>query len=276
MYFKYDLKQDTFYNILKFIVPIIITIISCLTIYKETQEANSIGLIDRNIEFIDMYIYLFKGEKPFNPNELESFKFPFNWFMLNIGLMLIIGDYPFCELYNNHGMTILIKGGSRIKWILSKIVLIFINCIMYFLVIILTLFLFCNMNNIPIIFVLKPSNSDILVSCTTSITGFNLLKLLIMPFLTFTALSYFQLLISFLINNIYGFVAILILESVSVFFDKTIFIGNCSMLIRNSIFKYSNIDTNQSMVILSIVIVVSIATNIIYFKNCDILPLQEE
>ncbi|MDE5765449.1 MAG: hypothetical protein K2I00_10935 [Ruminococcus sp.] len=271
MYYKYDFKIGILYDWTKFLIPIVITAICCISFNSEITWVSEYEILDRTADFADLLLYIFKGEKPFEPLDNENFRFPFIWLMIQLSVSFIVGKYPFLEIYDNHGSLVLIKGHSRIKWMVSKFLWIMSVCIIYYFLIFAVAVLFSFVFGYSFKFAVYPSQSFVYLTAYDTINSIPLLKLFLLPLITSIALSYFQTAVSLLFQPIYGFVSILGICGISVFTDSVYTFGNCSLLIRNEIFNISDISTNKSLIFLTIIIVISFVFCIIYFNRCDIL-----
>lgn len=276
MYYKYDLKNGILYDKNKFIIPIIITIIACIGFNSEFQSAIKSGYADREAEFIDVLMYVLKGEKPFDPYNNEDFKFPFSWLINQLSIAFIIGKYPLSELYDNHGAFVLIKGGSRRKWVLSKYLWIVTVCIIYYLLILMTILIFCKISGFAVSLELKTSQSFAFLTASKTFTGIKLIKILLLPLFTSIALSSMQTAISLVFQSVYGFAFVLGVCGISIYSNSIWAIGNCSLLMRNEQFNYSDINTDKALILLCTIIIISFLFSIIYFDRYDILRGRRE
>lgn len=271
MYYKYDLKNGIIYDWMKFLLPVAIAIIACISFNSEISSAYKYETLDRAPDIGDLLLYIFKGEKPFEPLNNDNFKFPFMWLIIQLSIGFIVGKYPFSEVYDNHGSLVLIKGGSRIKWMVSKFLWIISVCMIYYFLIFIVSVL-CSLNwGYSFDFVIHPSNSPLYLTSYDTIGRTALLKLLLLPLTTSIALSFVQTAISLLFQPIYGFVSILGICGISVFTNSMYTLGSCSLLIRNEVFNISDIATNKVLILLSLVIMMSLVFCLIYFEKCDIL-----
>lgn len=271
MYYKYDLKNGIIYEWKQFLLPFFVTLVACFSFTSDIRTAENIGQIDRGIMLSDVIIYLFKGEQPFDPMNPESFRFPFLWLIIQLGLAFITGKYPLSEIYTNHGANVLIKGRSRTKWILSKFLWIFTVCIVYYLIIFLTIITYSKILNYNINLNLVETNSLILLAPIKNISITNLICIYLLPVTTSITISFLQFTIAVLFNSVISFAFTLVMCGVSIFYENIYLIGNCSLLIRNEIYNIDGISIKISYFILLVVIVISFTFSIVYFKNCDIL-----
>lgn len=271
MYYKYDLKNGIIYDWTKFLMPIVITVIACISMNYEIISAEKHGLVDRNADFADLLIYIFKGEKPFAPESSDDFKFPFMWLIIQLSVAFIVGKYPFSEIYDNHGSMVLIKGKSRKKWMISKFIWIISVCLILYMLIIITAAIFSAAFGFSFNFMIESSQSYVYLCYDKTIKGVELLKLLILPLITSISLSALQTVVSLVFQPIYGFAFIFGLCGLSVFTDSIYALGSCSILIRNEIFYISDISTNKAFILLSLVFILSFVFSLVYFEKCDIL-----
>lgn len=274
MYFKYDLKCGILHQWYYFLIPLCITIISLLSF--EVYLISGADYLDRMPTFADVWLYIFKGEKPFNELYKYQFHFPILWILNQTALSLIVGSYPFSELYDNHGSIVLLKGRSRIKWITSKLLWVICACVLYYLVMLTAIILFCLLTNIPLNLTIYPSISSFYVTSEQVISGIPILILLFLPFITSIALSFLQTAVSLLLGTISGFGTILVVCGLSIFTEHVAAFGNCSLLIRNEVFGYSDIQTRTSIIVLFCVIAITGIFCIISFRNYDVLCNRRE
>ena len=271
MYYKYDIRNGIIYDWMKFLIPVIIAVIGCLSFNSSIVLSERYGLLDRNADYIDLLLFIFKGEKPFSPLNNDDFKFPFMWLIIQLSLSFIIGKYPFSEIYDNHGAIVLIKGKSRKKWMISKFMWLYAVCIIYYFLIYIVTAVFSLCCRYTFDFVVHTSDSYIYLCSFEEINGLILIKLLLLPITASIAFSSLQTVIALIFQPVYGFVCVLCLCGLSIFTNSIFFLGNCSILIRNEIFCISDISTNNGLILLFAVCVISFIISIIYFDRCDIL-----
>lgn len=275
MYYKYDMKKGTLYEWKIFVLPFVIAIVACLSFFSEMTTAKSLGLLDRQLVLGDVFLYFFKGEKIFEPENPEKFRFPFLWLINQLSIAFITGKYPLSELNNNYGISVLIKGKSRRKWIMSKYLWIISVCFLYYAMLILTIFVFSIIAGYELNINFLKSDSVYLLS-PQYINAIEELKLYFLPLYVSITFSFLQLTISLYSNSIYGFLILLFLYGISVFSESIYAIGNCSLLIRNDIFNTSNIYTNNSYILLSVVMLSVCIIGIFFFDCHDIIPSRRD
>lgn len=268
MYYKYDLKNGIIYDCAKFLIPILITIIACISFNSIITSAEINEMLDRNADFADLLLYIFKGEKTFNPLEDEEFHFPFMWLIIQLSVAFIVGKYPFSEIYDNYGSVILIKGKSRKKWIISKFLWIVTVCVLFYLLIIITAIIFSLIFGFSFNLKVFPSQSFVYLTSINYLDSRILIKLFLLPLVTSIALSFFQTAISLLFQPVYGFICILIICGTSIFTDSIYAFGRYSLLIR---YEYFNISIKTAILTLSIISIFSFLFCLVYFEKCDIL-----
>lgn len=120
MYCQYDLKQGVLRYWKSYLMPVVLTAVGCISFKMAVKDETAIGMLDRAVTFPDLLLYLWKGDKPNILYKEGEFHFPFLWILTQIQLSYIVGRYPTSELYDNHGAYVLIKGGSRFRWLQSK------------------------------------------------------------------------------------------------------------------------------------------------------------
>lgn len=271
MYYQYDLKQGVLRYWKSYLLPVILTVVGCISFKMAVKDEIAIGMLERAVTFPDLLLYLWKGDKPNILYKEGEFHFPFLWIITQLQLSYIVGRYPTSELYDNHGAYVLIKGGSRFRWLQSKCLVILINCLLFYGVTVLFAFIFSELNGFSMQFLIEPSASPLLLTSENNLTGVNLILLLLLPLLASIALSYVQLAITLFIDSTVGFTFVLGICAASIYFESIFIFPNCSALSRNALFNAGTIDTINAIILLFSIIVTSIFICHIYFGKTDII-----
>lgn len=271
MYYLYDLKQGVIRKWQFYLLPAVISLMSFLSFYITIDSAVKFDGIDREIYLSDLLLYLWKGDKPVVMYPIGEFHFPFMWFISQIALSFIVGRYPLSELYDGHGAYVLLKGSSRYHWLQSKFFVVLIDCIIYYSIVVVIALSFSLILGYSLLPTLPTSQSSLLLVANKSIESGKLIILLLLPFLTSIALSFFQLLISLFINSTFGFLSVLSLCGASIYFDNMWVIPNCSSLNRNSLFLSGEVVTSNAIIYLSCIAIVSYVLSQLYFSKNDII-----
>lgn len=271
MYFKYDIKIGLKMSLPWLVVIATVTLISCLSlsIFLMNDEPGLAKEYDPN--FVAYFVYLFQAVLPVELQDDGQFKLPILWFLINLLICFITGKYPYSEIHNNHGISIIIKGGSRIRWFLSKWLWSISVIVICYIVIFFSIIIYCLIAGNPVEFALLTNNSGFLLSPIKNLTGFGTLQLYLLPVLTSVSLVTIQLTISLLFNPLLGFMILNVICVSSAYTMLPILVGNCSMLIRSSIFLDGGITFLQSLSYCMIETVIFLVAGILLFMHYDLL-----
>lgn len=257
MYFKYDLKVGFLRNLPKLIVLAGIVLIANVSLRRNAE------LLSLNLSSFDYILYLVKSIPPF-PQSGEEFRFPIVWYLIQLYLMWIIGSYPFSSVYDNHGVSVLIYGGSRSRWYLSKVAWIALTVLAYYLVMTITSLLFCIVLGVPISWEIN------LFAVSEEFSS----AALLLPIVTSFVTGVFQLFLMTLTSPIVSFIAIAALSAASAYITTPLLFPNCSQLLKLSAFSEYGIGTAESYLTLGIVFAFSLTAGLIAFNKRDILKSQ--
>ena len=272
MYFKYDLKIGFRKNIMCLFIIAVIVVIAGAAFYFQISDEKSAGLeLPRELNSMDYFLHIFEGMRPFNQLSDEKFQIPITWFLINMILFYFTGKYPYSEIYNNHGANVLIKGGSRDKWFLSKWMWCIAGVILYYFVAYAFAVIFCLVAQIPISFDIKPIEHPDLLSPVLGSTQIDAVTVMILPIITSIAAVSVQLVVSLVTSVFIGFMFMAVLYISSAYYFSPFLIGNLSMLARSSIFCIEGISIIQAVIMSIVIIVLALVAGIWIFRRQDIM-----
>lgn len=272
MYFKYDLKIGFRKNIMCLLAAAAIVVTAGISFYFQILDEKSAGLeLPRNLNSMDYFLHIFEGMRPFDQFSDDKFQLPITWFLFNMILFYFTGKYPYSEIYNNHGANVLMKGGSRKKWFLSKWAWSIVCVLLYYFVAYIVVAIFCLAAKIPISFDIKPLEYQNLLSPVFKCTRIDTIKVMVLPIISSIAAVSVQLVISLVTSPFMGFMFMAVLYISSAYYFSPFLIGNFSMLARNSIFCINGIEIIHAVIILTVIIILSLAAGIWIFLRQDIM-----
>ncbi|ANV74364.1 hypothetical protein PDQ36_30810 [Bacillus cereus] len=218
-----------------------------------------------------MFDLLFEVFKGFTVEEKDVF--PIVWMLMNLFLAIFISTYCYEDLHKN-GVFILIRVKKISYWWLSKQIWIVQTVILYYLFTILSVFIVC------FCFYLFSSGLSFEISLAgffvkTYYMDFNLMKMFLILILSSITISMIQVSLSLLFTPMYGFLIVLIVLFISVFYSSPWFLGD-----HLSILKYNNFSdgmlTIQFSILYNLIVIlfVSVFTNF-YLKSKDIFSYSK-
>lgn len=220
----------------------------------------------------DFILKFFVGNEPFDINSKEKIDIPIIWIMFHSILSLIVGFYVSDDIKKSASALIIRVQSKRIWWS-SKFVWCIFSVLVYYIVFIFTVILFCLIfGNLSIV-----TNTDItekffkidisLIKDTDIILVF-----FIMPMISSIAISVFQVVLGLIIKPIYSFMLIVTIMVCSSFYSNTFLLFNFSMISRYNYFSSkSNITLQNGLVISICLIVISYIWGMIVIKRKDII-----
>lgn len=272
MYFKYDLKIGFRKNIMCLFIVAAIVVAAGTAFYFQILDEKSAGLeLPRNLNSMDYFLHIFEGMHPLDKFSDDKFQLPITWFLINTILFYFAGKYPYSEIYNNHGASVLIKGGSRDKWFISKWVWSILCVILYYFAAYIFVAIFCIVAKVPISFEIQPMEYQNLLSPVIESTKLDTVIVIILPIISSAAAISVQLLVSLIISPFMGFMFMAVLYISSAYYFNPFLIGNLSMLARSSIFRTDGISFIQAVIISSMTMILSLIAGIWIFRRWDIM-----
>lgn len=245
-----------------------ILVVLCIRTYRE------ISMYSGTYEFLSELWPVMSGAREYIVTQDSSFKLPSYWFLFHEYLFFLIGFYPVNELNLGNGQA-LIRSHSKKIWYLSKLFSAVVNVILYYLCFVL----FLAVGNLLHGGRWMPEN-HIIGLAGILIDGKSLsdlfLAFLLLPLLVSTALVSVQLMLSFLLGPVSSFMIITGYLIASVFWMNPLFIGNYSMLLRQSwVSGKQTITVPGGIVITLTVLLFSLLAGMIVFDRKDVLPTEQ-
>ena len=272
MYFKYDLKIGFRKNIMCLFIIAAIVVTAGMAFHFQISDEKSAGLeLPRDLNSMDYFLHIFEGMQPFDKLSGEKFQLPITWFLINMILFYFTGKYPYSEIYNNHGANVLMKGGSRDKWFLSKWLWCIVGVILYYFVAYVFVAIFCLAAQVPISFAIQPIGYQNLLSPVFEGTPIDTVKVIVLPILASIAAVSVQLVVSLGTSAFMGFMFMAVLYISSAYYFTPFLTGNLSMLARSGIFRIDGINVMQAVIISVVITVLSLAAGIWIFRRQDIM-----
>lgn len=269
---------DIKYGILrKFYKYILVCIMTALIVATYIHIYNSLRITGKinytRFSIADVWIYCFRG-KFININK-GSYEFPsVIYLLLQLIIAYTIGDYARKD-YEERARYIVPRTGSRVKWIICKMV--WILCV-------ISLIYVCMLGIITLLCMLHPYGilsfsinqelaheiTDIELIYSGSMTML-FLKLFLMSYITSLALGNLQLMLSFGINSECGYMMIIIIIILSAYIRKPLCIGNAFMYVNTTYVSGGIINSMYITVTSCFIILLCNLVLIKRFKKIDIM-----
>ncbi len=251
-----------------------ITALPCFLCWHKLRGVGFVG------STVDLLMYCFKGYKfvKFNSGVLE-FQLPIFWLLLVGGCLFLNLDYLLKDL-TNAGQQVIIRSKKRVTWYLSKCMWNICSCGLYFIIVVLTAFIFSVSTGGEITLHSNPTALMLIFEevCFEPISLFvedGLIISFFLPFLTVAALSMLEMTLCLIVKPASSFVGCMILLVVALFCPSPFILGNGAMTIRNSEIIAHGISSGSAVQIALITIIVCVISGSLCFKQVDIIGLEE-
>ena len=270
------LRHDVIRGLLRcrYLLSILIFSIPCFTFASVLHRTEIQGSL------MDYMLFLFQGKEPIIRSSIsEQIDLPIFWLLVTVGCLILNLDYLLKDM-TTAGQQVIIRSKCRKSWYLSKCVWNIGSCMLYFLIAGVTCALFAVITGSSLSFQNSPELTFTLfgfaVDKEMSIDPiYALLASWILPFLTITALSMFQMALCLFIKPVTSFVICIGLLILSIYWNSPFALGNGAMTIRSGFIANSGISPAASVLLAIVIIVISILVGTIRFQYTDILSLEE-
>lgn len=232
------------------------------------------------VTILDYWLSVFKGVSPPERRTLyESLMIPFGW-LAAVGGSLWIGIDSFVDSLSIDGYSVLLKSGSRSKWILSKYIWSFFFCLIYFgaSFLMASIYAMCHRNGGALADMFQCSEVSNLLLGTNmeaTLSGGEIGLLFLNPLMTVIALNMIQMTLCLWIKPVSSFLLTFGYLVVSVYWPVSCLCGNGAMIIRSTLMESGSISPGEMIVVNFILIVVSITVGVIRFYSFDLIRGRE-
>lgn len=274
---KYDLCQGILFKAVWWLPWIVLIVLFCID--YDYQAANISGYLGLESErcMADYLCYILAGMKAYTPLRDIPFQFPEIWVLIYSYVLMSVLKYPYDNLYT-HGTQILIRVKCRGIWWLSKCTYVIIKCIGMFLILYLTISIYCvcrggNLAGIPD-YILMLEISDYMQPMeewsAQVCTG-----LFILPAMTAVCIGLMQLLLSLITRPVYAFIGAMVIIIASAYLQSAFLPGSGAMFIRNSAVNPEGMNVSGCLVIAAAYSIICIFVGFVVFKRWDILKKED-
>ena len=189
--------------------------------------------------------------------EMREFHVPVVWLMIHLGCVFFTVEYPTRDM-NFFGQQIMIRSRNKGRWLLSKYCWNAVSVLIYWL---------GNLAG-------GMDGCDIFRDYFTA--NVMALRLIFMPFLTSLTISFIQMFVAIMLNDIFAVATSMFILVWSMCILNPLAIGNYSMLQRSNVFRRSGVSPMVGIPLMLTLIVITITANYILFKRKDILEPKKD
>ena len=276
---QYDLRRGVIRNWIFLFVPVCVAII-CISFRQSLLFWQTYGFQDVSASWALYVADFFKGLA--DVDRERGFQIPVLWMLGLLFPLFITLNYPFRDI-KTIGVQLLLRSESRVGWWLAKCVWCLCCTVVYFLLTYGTVTVLCAVWDIPLTLEISGDSIIVLFADTGMMpdvqevsAGQVILTVLVLPFLTVTALNMLELLLSLIIRPVYSFLACVSLVAASAYAKSPILFPNYANIARSGAFFVTGMDGRLGIAICLAVVVFSVAAGAAVFRRWDILPDYKE
>lgn len=226
----------------------------------------------------DIVLYLFKGMSWITDDKSEVI-IPTAYVLPNVLIAFAIGNYPFKDI-NGYGGMVLMRARKKSVWWISKCIWAVITSVVTYAILVVEVVAVALAGgrlswqvNRDICY--RVSGYDkTLIKNNVNLTRLAVYMLLV-GLLTTIAICLVQICVSQIFGPIIGYVAVVVILIMGVFFKSFLFIGNGFMAIRNVLYTPQGGDIRLTVITDIVIIAVSVIVGYVSFKRMDILKKSD-
>lgn len=270
---KYDLKNGFLLNIVKLFIIVLFVTAFCIDFYL---RKNGAYILDESIPpgtFMDYLLYIFAGIKEYTPSMTDEFLIPVKWLLLYLFILYSTLYYPYRDL-SSLGLNILIRTKGRIAWWISKCIWNICYVFSTYVLIFLTVIIFCLVMQEPISFDITSMFVNDLLGAESPYDTFSdrlVYIILLFPMFISIGLNLLQMTLVLFIKPLYSFGAIAVILLSSAYLLSPYLPGNYAMPIRSNYVVENGVSFSGGLIMFLIIVSVSIIVGSFYFRHYDIL-----
>ena len=265
---SFDLKNGLLKNKVLLIASIIIPAFLCSDISRKINMGGDTA------SFADNFVYVFGGMKEYIPSPTEPFVFPAVWMVLFLALPYATLSYPLNDI-QTFGQQVIFRSRQRTAWWLSKCAWNILCCVLYNLIVVGIIILFCvvtkndinlsiNKNLMQAIFDIKDQS---LPETNLHLTIVTMLS----PVLIAIAVNIFQMTLSLFIKPMFSFLVTATILLSSCYLLSPFFIGNYAMVTRSDTIITNGCNFDIGIFVAVTIILLSAVAGIFRFNRYDII-----
>ncbi len=280
----YDIKNGIFKKMRFLIVPFL-ALLECLytdMLLNTVKEYNS---VDTKTTVFDFLTVIYRGCEPllkFKRDE-DPPDMPIFWVGIFVFAVFIGFDYLHNDL-TQFGMQMIIRTKERTKWWLCKCLWCLCSSVVFFVLFVGTVFVFCIFNgydlsfknNVDILEIFSQSSVVYHPKMINSISKIQSVMMFLSPLIVIATLNMLQMLMTLFFKPMYSYMFNISLLSIGFLSDSIFAFSRCAMPIYSDIFLIGGFDIKGAFVLCAILIAISVIIGFVYFKRYDILPDKED
>ncbi|SDZ68270.1 hypothetical protein SAMN05421736_13320 [Evansella caseinilytica] len=269
---KYDLKNGFQLGLIKLLIVALLAIIFCIDFYFRKSNVYFFNDHTPPGTFIDYLFYMLAGMRDEVSAPTEGVK----WLLLQLFILYSTLYYPHRDL-SSLGLSILVRTKKRSAWWVSKSIWIICYTLGNYLVIFLTVFVFCLVMQEPISLNITSMFVRDILDVISPYDTFspNLVYIIaFLPMIISIALNLFQMTLVLFIKPLYSFGVTAVIILASVYQLHPFLPSNYAMPIRSEYVIENGMQASDGIAMAICLLVISIIVGCLYFRHYDILNVD--
>lgn len=271
---KEDLKQGIWRRKAIFIITFLIMTVMSVLIIKNWMVVRK---FPGSVGVGDIICYIFRGMEEYVPSPTESFSVEERYITWVLIAALVIGHYPVRDI-KGVGRNYMIQSGKKVYWWISKCVWCIASSVIYTLSIFagalagtgIAKLMFKNVSVLKFSINPKIFNSTFAKKLSGSGTDI-VIKLIVLLFLAFIALSAIQMMFMFIGNAIVGYMSVIVAAVLSAYYMADFLPGNAIMVFRYMEINNNGIHMLSTALWCIAITLVSMILGFMVFKRKDVM-----
>ena len=223
----------------------------------------------------DILLSFFSGTEVYVPSQDAPFQLPVFWMLQQVVVAALVASYPSEDLYQ-YAIHVIYRSRSRVLWWGAKCVWTAMTVAAFSALCVLSAFIFSWV--FGEVSLLPNPEIEILINRidVLGVAQGRLLTALAVPVAVSVAISLAQVLVSFILKPVIGFLAVVSYFILSVFFFAPYLIGDYGMFMRSGLVREDGLPPETMLAICVGCIAAVLITGGLYFKRMDLLDQKKD
>lgn len=269
---KFDFKYGIMKRWYTYLIYTVFVLFACIDFFFRLKSFDI-----TNFSLGDCLFFFYSAISEYIPKPDEPIQIPYLWLLLNL-LVCYFNVHYMSDDLSGLGQYVICRSGKRRNWWLSKCLWNFTSVLIYFVLSNIIVLLFAIFNNAELSFNISENMN--LICCVGDgqypIAQWNIgfLQLYLMPILVCSAISMLQMFISLFVRPLVSYIVTIVIYFSSMYKLSDLLLGNYAMILRSDSTTMNGVSSSWGIIFSVGLIVVSVVSGLIYFKNYNILSRE--
>jgi hypothetical protein len=224
----------------------------------------------------DYLVFMELGMEVYIPSPTNPFEIPIFWLIPPILIALLVSSYPTEDL-KDYAINVLCRVRNKKVWWNAKCAWVVLTVIAFYALYFAVSFLYALIGNGAVSWMPNETVENVVNGLSFAhIDAKDLYVAFCVPVAVSVALALCQMLLSFILRPVFGFLIIMVYLMASVYYFSPFLIGDYSMLIRNGFFNPESLDSPMMLIICAGVSCIALAAGNIYFDKTDLIADRKD